>query len=73
MNKPIIKTGIGALIGGYLVFLITFLTAYFNRSKTVCIDINHFKEANLELWFFSLITVFASIAIYNITVNYIKS
>ena len=49
---------IAALFMVYIIFLLTFLTAYFSDSKTVTITINHYNEALLELFIFVVLVPF---------------
>ena len=49
---------IAALFVIYIIFLLTFLTAYFTDSKTVTITINQYNEAILELFVFLFLVPF---------------
>ncbi len=49
---------IAALFVIYLIFLLTFLTAYFSDSKSVTITINQYNEAVLELFMFVFLVPF---------------
>ncbi len=59
------KTSIGGLVLSYFIMFAIFLTAYFSESKSITIMINHFGEANFELFFFLLISVGLFIHLYN--------
>ncbi len=51
MNKWL-KLYVGLIVGScYLITLLTFLSAYFN-DMSICVTINDYGEANLELFLF---------------------
>ena len=50
MNKGLLVAGIGTLITGYVMFLLTFFIAFFSSSKEVVVSINDVGEANFELF-----------------------
>ena len=43
--------GLGYLIGVFITFIITFMSAYFNETKTVRVYVNRFNEADFEFVF----------------------
>ena len=50
MNKGLLVAGVGTLITGYVMFLLTFFIAFFSSGKEVVVSINDVGEANFELF-----------------------
>ena len=59
--KGVRVLGISSLVGSYIIFMWTFLTAYSNPTKSVLVTINKYGEAQAEyifLWFLLLPTIY---------------
>lgn len=64
MNKVIRIIGLTMLIVSYIVILETFMTAFFNPTKSVTIFINNYNEATVEFILFILTLPFVLLYIY---------
>jgi len=64
MNRGFLIAGIGALITGYVLFLLTFFLAFFSSSKEVVVRINDVGEANFELFTILMLLPIVCITIF---------
>ncbi len=60
------------LIGVFIVFTITFLTAYFSEEKKVVVEINSIGEAYIELLILIIIWVMLLHFVYINVIDYLK-
>lgn len=60
----VILMGVGSLLTTFILFSWTFLTAYFNPSKQVLVDINKYGEANVEFIFLSFMIIIVPISLF---------
>ncbi|MCX6815730.1 MAG: hypothetical protein NT120_02675 [Candidatus Aenigmarchaeota archaeon] len=60
-KKAMTMFSLSAAIAAYVVFAMTFVSAYFDPTRTVVVNINSFGEANLE---FLLIALGSPVVLY---------